>query len=60
MYDGSGWLGLVLGGGRAKGQYLINLNLRLKVKINQVPGGTFLKRSGPLARIKIKGKSHGV
>lgn len=47
-------------GGRAKGQYLINLNLRLKVKINQVPGGTFLKRSGPLARIKIKGKSHGV
>lgn len=48
------------GGGGARGQYLINLNLRLKVKINQVPGGTFLKRSGPLARIKIKGKSHGV
>lgn len=62
VYDGSGWLGLVLGGrgGGARGQYLINLNLRLKVKINQVPGGTFLKRSGPLARIKIKGKSHGV
>lgn len=59
VYDGSGWLGLVLGGG-TRGQYLINLNLRLKVKINQVPGGTFLKRSGPLARIKIKGKSHGV
>lgn len=60
VYDGSGWLGLVLGGGGTRGQYLINLNLRLKVKINQVPGGTFLKRSGPLARIKIKGKSHGV
>lgn len=55
---GWGWGWCCWGG--ARGQYLINLNLRLKVKINQVPGGTFLKRSGPLARIKIKGKSHGV
>lgn len=45
---------------RAWGQDLRNYNSRSKVKINQVPGGTFLKRSGPLARIKIKGKSHNV
>lgn len=45
-------------GGGAWGQDLRNYNSRSKVKINQVPGGTFLKRSGPLARIKIKGKSH--
>lgn len=47
-------------GGGALGQDLRNYNSRSKVKINQVPGGTFLKRSGPLARIKIKGKSHNV
>lgn len=47
--EGEGW---------ARGQDLRNYNSRSKVKINQVPGGTFLKRSGPLARIKIKGKSH--
>lgn len=46
--------------GWARGQDLRNYNSRSKVKINQVPGGTFLKRSGPLARIKIKGKSHNV
>lgn len=49
--EGEGW---------ARGQDLRNYNSRSKVKINQVPGGTFLKRSGPLARIKIKGKSHDV
>lgn len=38
--------------GWARGQDLRNYNSRSKVKINQVPGGTFLKRSGPLARIK--------
>lgn len=55
------WLFLVNEGegeGWARGQDLRNYNSRSKVKINQVPGGTFLKRSGPLARIKIKGKSH--
>lgn len=55
----AGW-GWCLGGGEGKGTVFNKPNLRLKVKINQVPGGTFLKRSGPLARIKIKGKSHGV
>lgn len=45
---------------RGRGKGLRNYNTRSKVKINQVPGGTFLKRSGPLARIKIKGKSHNV
>lgn len=52
------WGGGGEGEGWARGQDLRNYNSRSKVKINQVPGGTFLKRSGPLARIKIKGKSH--